>query len=79
MGRLTGSRDKRTGRVGKSRSVMSKRVLCGDNNSRVVGDFGRDRGAELETTLDVTEEEVGFREKSRIEMVRKKVIKRCCE
>ena len=26
------------------RSVMSKRVLCGDNNSRVVGDFGRDQG-----------------------------------
>ncbi|GJZ22399.1 DEAD-box ATP-dependent RNA helicase 53, mitochondrial-like protein [Tanacetum coccineum] len=44
MGRLTGSRDKRTGRVVKSRSVMSKRVLCGDNNSQVVGDFGRDRG-----------------------------------
>ncbi|GJZ33388.1 hypothetical protein Tco_0578824 [Tanacetum coccineum] len=42
--RLTGSRDKRTGRVGKSRNVMRKRVLCGDNNSRVVGDFGRKRG-----------------------------------
>nr|GEV64385.1 hypothetical protein [Tanacetum cinerariifolium] len=26
------------------KSVMSKRVLCGDNNSRVVGDFGRYRG-----------------------------------
>ncbi|GJV46284.1 hypothetical protein Tco_1430820 [Tanacetum coccineum] len=25
-------------------SVISKRVLWGDNNSRVVGDFGRDRG-----------------------------------
>nr|GEU62287.1 reverse transcriptase domain-containing protein [Tanacetum cinerariifolium] len=24
--------------------VMSKRVLCGDNNIRMIGDFGRDRG-----------------------------------
>ncbi|GJX62807.1 zinc finger, CCHC-type containing protein [Tanacetum coccineum] len=31
------------------------------------------KGAELEMTLDVTEEDVGVREKSRIEMVRKKV------
>ncbi|GKB77785.1 ATP phosphoribosyltransferase 2, chloroplastic-like protein [Tanacetum coccineum] len=73
-----------TGLIGKRVGTVLQRkteTLRCFGTSIVVGETGStvqdDRGDELETTLDVTEEEVGVREKSRIEMVRKKVIKRC--